>query len=177
MTASTINRNIPPANTPVSSSGVRSNFDAAANDIDALWAAIEAIAPLVGVSSFNGRTGEVTLESSDITDALGYDPSYRMGNFFWANPVNSVLPIVVYSQYAFDIVRLNSLSVDSGTLTLTVAINGVAVTGMSAISVTTSPTNITASGLNSVSVSDQVTLTVASAVGASNLKFTMLGQL
>lgn len=67
MTTSTVNPAIPVAGSSLSSAPVRSNFLAAYNDINALWAAIASI-PAGGVTSFNTLTGAVTLAAgSNIT--------------------------------------------------------------------------------------------------------------
>lgn len=180
MTTSTIDPSQPPANTPVASGVVRQQFGHAINDINALWAALEAIIPIVGVSSFNGRGGAVSLLDSDVNSALGFDPSLKMGNFHWISPVNTgavPISIIPYSEYAFTIVRLNNLAVSAGSTTLTIAINGTPVTGLSGLAVTTSPQNPVASALNSIAVGDEVTVALSGTVGANNLKFSMLGQL
>lgn len=180
MTVTTINRSNPVENTPVAAAVVRNNFVRAANDIDALWSALAAIAPLVGVNSFNGRQGTVVLLKADVTSALGYDPGVKMGNFQWINPTDtSSDPIVLipYAEYAFTISRLNALATSAGSAGLTISINGVPVTGLNALAVTTIAQNPIATALNTVSVGDRVTLALSGTLGAKNLIFSMLGQL
>src|SRR5579872_5754779 len=119
MTTSTVNPNVPAANTPVASSVVRNNFAAAYNDINALWAAIGGV---TGVSSFNGRTGAVTLTSGDVSTALGFDPSQRMGSVFIATPVTTPVgtPIILCAsaRYGYTISGMYGLKTSSGTIVL-----------------------------------------------------------
>lgn len=169
---STINRLTPPANSPVASNVVRANFNAAANDIEALWAYTQGL--VTGVSSFNGRTGDVVLTNADVVSALGINPHLKAGNLDWVSPINSTISLVPYAQYAFTVNRLNNLVVSTGTLVLSFFLNGVPITGLSNITVTTSPQSPTATAANLANVGDEMTMVISSVSGASNLKFSML---
>lgn len=171
---SNINRNNPPANTPVASVVVRQNFQSAADDIDALWAYIFGL--VTGVSSFNGRTGDVSLQSSDVVSALGFNPAQKAGNLNWINPTNTTVPIslVPYAEYAFSVNRINNLVLSSGSLTLSFFINAVPITGLTNIAVTTLAQNITATGANSAGMGDELTMVITNSIGPLNLKFSML---
>lgn len=170
---STINRNNPPANTPVASVVVRSNFNAAADDIDALWSYVSGL--ITGVSSFNGRAGDVVLEDSDVVSALGFDPAKKMGNFFWGSPVTTVISLIPYSEYAFTINRLNNLKTSLGSLDLDLFINGTPVGGLSPLNVTTAPQNPSATSSNVVGVGDELLVAISNCSGPLNLKWSMLG--
>jgi len=174
---STININNPPANAPVASTVVRSNFRSAASDIDAIWAYVYGL--ISGVSSFNGRTGDITLLSSDVTNALGYNPGIKSGNLQWIVPANTGTPIslIPYAQYAFTISRLNKLCVSSGSLTMTLLVDSVPITGLDNLSVTTSPLNPSATAGNSVAVGQELTMIITNSVTPSNLKFSMLSNM
>lgn len=173
-TTSTINRLQPPANSPVASNVVRANFNRAADDIDALWAYVTGL--VTGVSSFNGRTGDVVLTQTDVTNALGYNPSQHMGNLHWINPTLTPTPIslVPYAEYGFTINRLNNLSVSAGSLTVSFFINGTPITGLTNLVVTTSPQNPAATAANLVSTGDEITMNISAVSGPQNLKFSML---
>lgn len=172
MIPSTINRNNPPANTPVASVVVRQNFNNAANDIEALWNYVGGL--ITGVSSFNGRTGDVTLNNSDVVSALGYNPSIRNGNLYWISPSNITISLVPYAQYSFTASRLNNLVLSAGSLTMSFAINGIPITGLTNLAVTTVAQNPSSSAPNLLGVSDELTMTISNCAGPSNLKFSML---
>lgn len=146
-TISTINPNNPPANTPVASSVMRANFLAAYSDINALWQAIFNVAPPI-----------------------------RMGNFFWGTPSNMTISLIPYAEYSFTIVGLNRLVTTSGTITLSMLINGTPVSGLNALAVTNVAQNPLATANNSLGPGDELTITLASNAAASNLKFTMKAQ-
>lgn len=171
MTTSTINPSNPPANTPLASSVVRANFLAAYTDITALWAALGGL--VTGVSSFNARTGAVTLNNTDVVNALGFNPHTKMGNLHWITPINSTISLVPYAEYSFTVSGLNNLVLSAGSLTLSFLINGVAITGLNNIAVTTITQSPSASALNLVNVGNEVTMVVTNCISAANLKFSM----
>lgn len=67
-----------------------------------------------------------------------------------------------YAVFAFTINSINGLKHTSGTSTLAVKINGTDVTGLSALSVSSTPQNATATAANSVAIGDQITFVVSS---------------
>lgn len=60
-----------------------------------------------------------------------------------------------------------------GTCTVSIQKNGVSVTGLSSIAITTSLQTFTATALNSIAVDDKITMVVTSSVGASGLAFSL----
>lgn len=80
--------------------------------------------------------------------------------------------LVLYANYAFTINELKIIS-GSGTCTAAVQINGTNVTGISAVSVSTTIATGTASGANSVSVGQKVTLVITSPSTLDNLQATL----
>lgn len=87
---------------------------------------------------------------------------------------NNTFPLDSSAGFAYTINSLNGLKTTSGTITLTVNINGVAVTGLSAIAVTTSPQNINATALNNVAVGNRVTYVTTSNATAASLEATLI---
>jgi hypothetical protein len=73
----------------------------------------------------------------------------------------------------YTINRLKNLKTTSGTITASIQINGVDVTGLSGLSVTSTPQSPTASGANLISVDDRVTLVLSSNSSAVGFEFTM----
>ena len=65
------------------------------------------------------------------------------------------------------------VQLDTGTCTVSIQKNGVNVTGMASLSVTTSLQTFTAVALNSIAVNDKITLIITSTVNASGLAFSL----
>lgn len=101
--------------------------------------------------------------------------SVQQGSVFIVSPANITIPLISSSCYAFTINGIDNLQVASGSITATIQINGTNVTGLSGLSVTSTPQSPTASGANTVSVGNRVTLVLSSNAGATNLEFTMQG--
>jgi hypothetical protein len=78
-----------------------------------------------------------------------------------------------YAAFAYTINEVYQIQTSSGTVTAAVKINGTAVTGLSSISVSSTPQNVAASGANSVSVGDHVQLVFSSNSGATNILGTL----
>ena len=96
-----------------------------------------------------------------------------MGQLYFASPANTganPLPLISYAEYPGEFISLGGLVVGSGSLMLTIAINGTPITGLSGISVTTVPQNITASAANDFAIGDRVTMELSS-VSASRFEF------
>lgn len=77
--------------------------------------------------------------------------------------------------YAASAATINSLKVItvSGTCTVAVKINGTSVTGISAVSASSTIATGTASAANTVAVGDKITLVVSSNSSAADLQFTV----
>lgn len=83
--------------------------------------------------------------------------------------------MVTYATFSFRINGIYGLCHTSGTSTLAVKINGTNVTGLSALSVTSTPQNATATAANTVAIGDQVTFTFSSLSGTPTDVFSTLG--
>jgi hypothetical protein len=95
------------------------------------------------------------------------------GNFQLATGINTTIYLIPDAIYAATINSLKGLQTDSGTITVTININGTPVTGLSAISVTSTPQDVTATALNTITIGDVVTLVTTSNSSAVNLRFSM----
>lgn len=76
---------------------------------------------------------------------------------------NTTYIMLTSSPIAFTLDKLKGLKTTSGSGTLAVKINGTNITGMSAISLTSTPQDVTATAANSVAVGDQITFVITSA--------------
>jgi hypothetical protein len=101
--------------------------------------------------------------------------------FAYSSPISGSFLSPVNGTYTIDIsategYTINSLfiTMSSGTLTLTVRINGVAVTGMSALAISSAQSTFNATALNSVPIGAAVTFLVASASSPGTLDFKIL---
>lgn len=100
----------------------------------------------------------------------------RQGTLFLGGIVDntpSPVPIISYAEYALTISGINNLKTSAGSIVLTIAINGIPVTGLSAITVNSTPQNISATALNAVAVGDRVTFSLSSGSSAADLEFAM----
>jgi len=95
------------------------------------------------------------------------------GNLEIKTGVNDTIYLVPYAIYAATINSLKGLQTDSGTITVTININGTPVTGLSAIAVTSTPQDVNATALNTIAIGDVVTLVTTSNSSAVNLRFSM----
>lgn len=86
---------------------------------------------------------------------------------------NQTYIMITKAQFSFTINSINGLKCTSGTCTLAVKINGTNVTGMSAISVTSTAQDVSASGANTVAVGDQITFVVSSISSAVDILSTL----
>jgi hypothetical protein len=77
------------------------------------------------------------------------------------------------SQSAFTINGIYGIKTTAGTATVAIKINGTAVGGLSAISVTTTAQDVAATSGNTVAIGDEVCVEVTTASGATHLRFTL----
>jgi hypothetical protein len=94
------------------------------------------------------------------------------GSVYIASPSNKTIPLFTATR-PFTINQVRGLDLGAGTLTLSIQINGVNVTGLSSLSVTTTDQNLTATAANTGVAGDRVTAVIASATEATDLEFTM----
>lgn len=88
------------------------------------------------------------------------------------NPTAKSYTITLYAEFAFTIDRIRIVT-SGGTCTALVAIDGVTVTGLGAIAVTSTPQHVTASALNAVAIGQKITLTLSSITNAADLQFSL----
>jgi hypothetical protein len=97
-----------------------------------------------------------------------------MGNLFMQSAANLSVPLVTSAQYPFTITGLNGLKAGSGTITLTIQVNGVNVTGLTALAVNSTVQNpVTSDATAQVAIGDSVVMILFGGTIASNLQFTM----
>lgn len=119
------------------------------------------------------------LATTTITDLLTFlslaskNQTGAFGVFTPGNISNQTIVLDAKAAVAYTISGLRGLKLASGTLTLSVQINGTPVTGLDAISVTTTPQDLTATAANVVSVGGRVTFVITSATTATNLETTL----
>lgn len=80
--------------------------------------------------------------------------------------------VTSFAPVAFTIDSLK-VAVDSGSCTIDIEINGTGVTGMTNLSVTSTPLTATATALNSVSVDDEVTVVISNNSSALGFGLTL----
>lgn len=112
------------------------------------WSTFNAKLPSTGVGLVEQEPGFIPAPS-DMTYVLDQSASY-------AYTINTLI-----------------IATASGTTTAAIKINGTNVTGISAVSVSSSPATGTATAANSVSIGDQVTLVLSSSSSPTNMGFTM----
>lgn len=88
-------------------------------------------------------------------------------------PVVGSIYLDAKAQIARTINGLYGIRTTSGTATLAIKINGTAVTGLSAVSVTSTPQDVTASALNTVAAGDVVTLEYTAVSSPVDLRGTL----
>lgn len=92
--------------------------------------------------------------------------------FYQSEVTNAVVyPLTNYATFAFTILKAWKVQTTTGTVTLNVKINSTSVTGLSSISVTSTPQDVTATAANIVAVGDAVTVTPSSNANAQNVQF------
>lgn len=98
-----------------------------------------------------------------------------MTNYFFQNAANLVIPICISSRYRFTIDGLYGYKAASGTILTAVQINGVDVTGLSALAATSTARDILSTDTNVVNIGDRVTLVFSGNTLAAGLEFTLGG--
>lgn len=107
----------------------------------------------------------VVWTAATILPADGYCGHYE-------TPTAKIYPL---DEYAVAAGTINSLRIalSAGTATVAIKINGTNVTGLSAVSVTTTQSGTNASAANTYAVGDRITLVVSSPSSAADLSFTL----
>lgn len=150
----------------------------------------------------NGLTAKTTLVDADLTDLVDSADSNKSKKITWLNVWNYIKSkadtfyasktftesisfqdsnasiaaqtyiLELYANYAYTINELKVIS-DLGTCTVAVKINGTNVTGISAVSVSTTIATGTATAANTVAIGDKITLVVTSPSTLNNLQATL----
>lgn len=94
------------------------------------------------------------------------------GSFFSVSPTVKNIPLFTATR-ATTINELRGVNTSNGTATISIQINGVNVTGLTNLAVTSTPQNFTATSANTVAVGARVTVNITAVSGASDLEFTM----
>jgi hypothetical protein len=81
--------------------------------------------------------------------------------------------IDTYAAFAYTINEVYQIQTASGTVTAAVKINGTAVTGLSSISLSSTPQNVAASGANTVNVGDRVQIVFSNNAAAKDINTTL----
>ena len=87
------------------------------------------------------------------------------GNINAKSPVNDTISMLQNSPIGATISALKGVKLTSGTLTLTIQINGTPITGLNGLSITTSAQNFTATAANIIAQGDLVEMVITSAAG------------
>lgn len=119
-----------------------------------------------------GGTGSTTAATA--RNALALDITSL--SFAYPSPVNTTgnnIGLDTEASFAYVINQIRGIRTSSGTCTVAIQLNGTNVTGLSAISVTSTPQDVNATALNSVSIGDRVSVVITSVSSAANLEFTM----
>ena len=99
---------------------------------------------------------------------VGYTPAETHG--FYEAPIVKTYVLETSAPAAFYVNNLKAKTL-SGTLTLTVKIAGVSVTGLTSLSITSTKTTFTATALNHVTVGDSLSIVVTAISAPVDLSF------
>lgn len=128
--------------------------------------------PLTARTSLNFVGSAVTVTDNAPNDAtvVSIDTTINtFGSVYVQAPTDSTI-IKIPAGVGYTINSIKGVAVDSGTCTLAIKINGVAVTGLSAIAVTTTPQNVTATGANIVADGDLLSLEYSNVSSAEGFR-------
>jgi hypothetical protein len=86
----------------------------------------------------------------------------------------STYPLDTYAAFGYTVTDVKQIQTSSGTVTAALKINGTAITGLSSISVTSTPQNVAATGANVLSAGDALSLVFSSLSSPVNIQFTLV---
>lgn len=107
------------------------------------------------------------LQSTDVLSTLIHTSGYIQ------TPANGTFTLTAKAVIAGTINAIKGLKTSAGTCTVTIKINGTAVTGINGLSVTSSTQDANATAANTFVAGDRITLVVASVSSAADLEFTL----
>ncbi len=99
-------------------------------------------------------------------------PASRQFTFVGAAS-NGTIAIDSKAWFAYTINGVRGLDLSAGTITVAIQINGTPVTGLSALSATTTAQDATATAANTVAIGDRVTVVLTSNASAADIEFTL----
>ena len=140
------------------------------------WAKVDNTDSVLTVA---GRTGNIVLAISDITglqtalDSKAIIEQVEQTSIFVKAPTDGTETVILKAGYPFLITEVTTIST-SGTCTLAVSINGLALGG-SSNAVSTSEVSEAHSTNNAVSIGDDVEITVSSNSSCENLSISLTG--
>jgi len=140
------------------------------------WAKVDNTDSVLTVA---GRTGNIVLAISDITglqtalDSKAIIEQVEQTSIFVKAPADGTETVILKAGYPFLITEVTTIST-SGTCTLAVSINGLALGG-SSNAVSTSEVSEAHSTNNAVSIGDDVEITVSSNSSCENLSISLTG--
>lgn len=120
-------------------------------------------ADAAAVLSTLGVTSLLAGKGSNVGNNGFYDSAPAVGTIYW----------LAKSQTAFTINGLYGLKTTSGTATLSVKINGTAITGLSGITASSTSQDVVASGGNTVAIGDEVSVEYTSVSSPVDLRFNL----
>lgn len=133
---------------------------------------------LTPTSSLTSTNTTLTIDNDGYIHSVAVTPTQLAGLLVDSLP--GFIPAPANASYTLDEsaafpYQINTIiaKLDSGTVSAALQINGTPVTGISAVSLSSTQATGTASGANTVSVGQRVTLVLSSASSPANLGFTM----
>lgn len=108
-----------------------------------------------------------------VADTVDLNQEFPLEMSLLGSVTNGTYVMHTYAIQPFVINSIKGVQSTSGTCTLNVKINSTSVTGLSAISVTSTPQNVTATGANTVAIGDKVSFTVTSASSLTDILSTL----
>jgi hypothetical protein len=82
-------------------------------------------------------------------------------------------PLDTYAPFGYIVTEVYQIQTSSGSVTAALKINGTNITGLSSISVSSTPQNVAATGANTVAVGDALSLVFSSSSSPVNIQFTL----
>lgn len=123
-------------------------------------------------ASYTGNTGKYVRVNGD-EDALIFDDISSSVSNFIATPADGDVTVILRASSDCRLSRFTG-KLASGTMTVAVKINGVAVTGLTAVAISSVASDVaTDSGVGAIEIGDIVSLTISSSSTPINFSFTI----
>lgn len=159
---------------PSNLAALESQLDTVASNIETnLQTQLDAVQADVNMaqSDITDLQTSVTTLSTDLASTQASITTLRTtaGSVYVGNPTNTTV-IKIPAAVGYTINSIKGVAVDVGSCTLAVKINGVAVGGLEAVAVTTTPQNVTATGANIVADGDLLTYEYSKVISAEGFR-------